>query len=173
MAKLPVPGHAEFQQKEMPLRARLLQQTPTVTSAIAVIISALALTVSIHETRLSNEGTASAVYDRTETMILDLDKTFLAHPALRPYFYDNQPLALTDGKGDETRALAELTLDTYEIILSELRDHPDRYQGKDEYDAWIADGFRNSTVLSKYFDAHSRWYSPALQALRREGGGTP
>ena len=121
MAKPPVPGHTQFQQKEMPLRERFLQQTPTVTSVIAVLISALALTVSIHETRLSNEGTASAVCDRTEMMILDLDKTCLAHPTLRPYFYETKPLTSTDGGADEARSLAELTLAARGISQSRPR----------------------------------------------------
>jgi len=58
-------------------------------------------------------------------------------------------------------AQAEMTLDVFEIVLTQIRQHPNWFPS-DQADgdrAWITDSFKNSEVLRVYLDTHVSWYT--------------
>jgi len=139
-------------------------------TAVPIFISVAALAVSVRQATLSAEITNSTVYDRGVNVVLDLDKVYLANADIRSYFYENLRLEKADPNLHRVEALAEMTLDTYEIVLLEIRTHPSHYPSLTEYHQWVIDGFRMSEVLRNYFDKHASWYSKELGELRRSSG---
>ena len=135
-------------------------------TALPIVISAIALFVSIRQASLTSETTGSTVYERQFAITLDLSKAFLANSDLRDYFYENRHVDKTDPNFHRIDALAEMTLDTYEIVLTTIREHASRYPNPEEYYLWIKDGFKMSEALRQCLDRRAGWYSKQLRDLR-------
>jgi hypothetical protein len=134
--------------------------------AFPVLISLIALVVSVEQSRFANEETAASVYNRTANVVLEKDRAYLENYELRPYFYQNRHLDESDPKADKVKAMAELTLDCFQMILAGIDANPHRYSSPEEDRAWILDSFKHSEVLRDYVAANRRGFSNEMLALR-------
>jgi hypothetical protein len=137
-------------------------------SLLPLVISIIALSVSIRQWRVVNEATTTTVYDRTVSMVLEIDRAHLNNPKLRPFFYENRHLDKKDPDANQVEALAEVILDCFEILLTEIKDHPNRYPHSDGDRAWIVDSFKHSEVLRDYLDSHKQWFAGEIFELRQK-----
>jgi hypothetical protein len=134
-----------------------------------IIVSVLALVIAVRQSFIANEAATLTAYDRGVGPVLELDKVYLANSDLRPFFYENRHLDGSDPARTRALALAEMTLDVFENVLTQVTEHPNRFPN-DQYEgdiAWMTEMFRSSEVLRNYMDSHKSWYSANLQGIRR------
>jgi hypothetical protein len=113
-------------------------------------------------------------YHGASDRALQMDQVFIAHPLIRPYFYDGVPVPDDDGDNAELRnrvlAVAEFVVD----ILEDCWDNEDCYAGEDR-DAWmhwIYEVFESSPAASTLYAENVEWY-PKLTKLFEEEGSPP
>jgi hypothetical protein len=147
-----------------------------VVAGIAVAVSMLAAWHSSKQTRTSME--VGTTLSATE-LALDIDRIFIEHPAVRPYFYDNRALHNAVDKGGEelnSRVLAvgEFILDALECIWQSTKQVSE--DGEDDKEAWrsyIVRVFQQSIVLWDLYTEYQidlgddGWY-PLLSELQQD-----
>lgn len=135
-----------------------------------VLVTALGLIITVGQWLIARESASATIYDRMVTAILELDKVHLNNPEVRPFFYDDRPLDPNDKITPKVHAIAEMTVDTFEIVLTQIRLNQDRFRSGEQDRRWITESFQRSRVLRDTFDATSRWYGPDLLGLRQKAG---
>ena len=141
----------------------------TVLSAIAIVVSVAAYLNSRRESNIADQSAAATIYNQMVVAILELDKIHLNNPKVRTFFYENRPLDPRDELAPQVHAIAEITLDTFEIVLAQIRLNPNRFRTAEPQDRrWITDSFQHSQVLRDDFDAHTQWYGSDLLTLRKQ-----
>jgi hypothetical protein len=150
-----------------PLRKRFfrrlfsLEGMSTIASLTSVMI---VLNQSIDLRRTVQRDT----YQKAYQTVFDLDRLFLDHPELKPYFYSGQTL---DAKTDpvlraRVESTAEWISDFFDNLFYNVKLGPN-----EDWSAWesyIEETFRRSPALRDYVQAHRGWYSDELgEALDR------
>jgi hypothetical protein len=135
-----------------------------------MIISSVSTGFTFRHMSIANDSAAATIYDRTTAAVFELDKIHVAYPELRPFFYENRELRKDDPLAPRVFAVAEMTLDTFQIVLTQIRQNPRRYPDYASDRHWIVDAFKNSKVLRDYMDAHKTWYAGEVLDLRRQAG---
>jgi hypothetical protein len=140
---------------------------PIVLSSFALIISIRQSFIANDAAKIANEAATVTAYDRGVNPVLELDKAYLANSDLRPFFYENKHLDDKAPARARGLALAEMSLDCYENILTQVTEHPTRFpeQQREADVAWITQMFKNSEVLRDYLHSHRSWYSKTLLEL--------
>jgi hypothetical protein len=95
-------------------------------------------------------------------MILDMDKMFLEHPDLRPYFYQDGTNQIRCIHDDDTNcvqvmAACEFVMDTFDCFLAQRVRYGHQTIDADWTD-WMKDTFSHSPSLALYMDEHQNWY---------------
>jgi hypothetical protein len=136
--------------------------------ALSIVLSLIALFVSLHQYYIAREGVSVNEYNSGAYPEIELDKAYLANSELRPYFYENKHLDSNDPARMRVLALAEMSLDCFQVVLTQDKEHPNSAskEERDEDFQWIADSFKNSEVLRDYMDSHQSWYQKELRDLR-------
>lgn len=122
----------------------------------AIVVSLGSAVLSIRQSNIANESAAVATYERTFNLVMKLDQVHLDHPEVRPYFYQDRPLDQDDPNANLVHAIAEMTLDQFSIILTQVSSNPNRYVDIRGYKAWMIDSFKHSRILREYVDDHAR-----------------
>ena len=117
-------------------------------SVIAILVSVVSLLIAW---RIGARTLRITTYRSATDLMLEVDRLFVAHPKLRPYFYEN--VACPRGHADHHRvqAIAELELDVLECIWDGSRTY-----SKADRESWAK--YINDTLKR----------SPALQAMRAD-----
>jgi hypothetical protein len=124
----------------------------------AIIVSLGSAVLSVRQSNIANESAAVATSERTFNLVMKIDQVHLDHPEVRPYFYQDRPLGQNDPQANLVHAIAEMTLDHFSIILTQVSANPNRYVDIRGYKAWMADSFKHTSVLPDYLDEHASWY---------------
>lgn len=108
------------------------------------------------------EAFKSSNYSNASPMILDLDKEFVEHPELRPYFYQdgtNQVVRANPGDTNyvQVMAMSEYMLDTFDSFLAQRVRYGHQKIDTDWTD-WMKDTFSHSPTLAHYMKEHKNWY---------------
>ena len=133
-----------------------------IIAMVAVVISALSLLFSV---RLGRRSAHITTYRSATDLALEMDKIFVSHPRLRPFFYDGEDVS---GQPEDTRhqvaAVAEFMLDCLECIW-DLRD---TYEPDDRrsWQRFVVDMLDASPPLGAMYRQRrgQDWY-PALDNL--------
>jgi hypothetical protein len=128
-------------------------------TAVATIASVAILATQTLDLRRSVQRDT---YQKAYETVYDLDRHFLEHPELKPYFYGGQVVdaaadAVTRAKVEST---AEWISDFFDNIYYNIKSGPD-----EDWTAWesyIQETFRRSPALRDYLRAHRDWYSAEL-----------
>lgn len=107
-----------------------------------------------------------------------MDKIFLEHPELRPYFYENIDISqITD---DDTRRrvmiVAEYQLDYFDLVMTQLDYIPtdgDSQEDKENWNKYFADSFAKSPALCKRIGDNPDWYMTRLVKISKENCKNP
>jgi hypothetical protein len=141
-------------------------------SAIGLGISALGFTAVIVSIRTAREQMANSaaqtrlqVRDRTLGNMLALDRVFLDHPELRPYFYDGKDLDKSDPRFAQVEAVAEMHLDVFDYALNYRLQFPNEYHFPEGHESFIREMLAQSPVMRRHLEKKAAWYSPELRAL--------
>jgi hypothetical protein len=93
--------------------------------------------------------------------ILELDKTFLAYPELRPYFYSGEVISPTDDKYNKVLSIAEYQLDLFDLFWQHSS-YLSKRQDWVAWEKWISAGFADSPIMCKHLNALQDTYSEGL-----------
>lgn len=111
--------------------------------------------------RSANDSLRTGVYANMSNWTFELDKAFIEHPELRPYFYDKKDIREDDPLFAKAAAMAEFELDNFDSIMEQERYFPagSLHEG---WRRWIFNGFDKSPVLVR-----------TIEQLRSEYEGGP
>jgi hypothetical protein len=161
------PSDSEASQEDVKPKTR--EPLFTWKHVFPIIVSVLALIIALRQSFIANDAATLTAYDRGVGPVLELDKAYVGNSDLRPFFYENKRLEGADPARARTLALAEMTLDVFENVLTQVTEHPNRFPS-DQYEgdvAWMTGMFKSSEVLRSYLDSHKSWYSANLRGIRR------
>lgn len=144
---------------------------------ISIVISTLTLlflsyqaVLATQQTRNNSTSTIASLYSQIAGHMLDIDKTFVAHPELRPYFYRNRALPPAGKSADYERcmAVAETLLDFLDLVIV-LQEISCSYKTShifqhhiEEWNDYFIEIYRTSPALRRCFKEHQSWYSQHL-----------
>jgi hypothetical protein len=158
------------------------QRLSLALSAAGLIISVLGFSAVIFSIRTAQgqlsymaAQTSLQVKDRSLANALALDRVFLDHPELRPYFYEGKDLDKADPLYPIVEAVADMHLDVYTYGLSYRICYPDQYRHPKAYAHCVRDMLAHSPVLRRRLEKKAAWFSPQLRELLKGtpcGGGT-
>jgi hypothetical protein len=136
------------------------------------VISALGFTAVIVSIRTAQAQMANAaaqtrlqVRDRTLSNVLALDRVFLDHPELRPYFYEGKDLDKSDPLYPKVEAVAEMHLDVFDYNLNYRLHFPKEYHFAEGNESFIREMLAHSPVMRRHLEKSAQWFSPELRAL--------
>lgn len=127
------------------------------TTAVALAVTVGGFVVVYFQLRNANEALSGGVNASVSTWTFEIDKAFLEHPELRPYFYGGQDIAPDDPNFHKAEAMAEFLLDSFDSIESFKGDIPAGIP-HEGWVNWIYDCYGNSPLLRRYAAKQSRWY---------------
>ncbi len=140
----------------------------------AETISVIALLVSMASAvtawRLGEQSQRITTYRSATDLVLEVDRVFIDHPQLRPYFYEDTVCPAGHLDKNLVDAVAELQLDVLECIW----DSRDTYTSVDR-DSWaqyIREVFAASPAIRDAYSANEGWY-PTLDLLFKEEPPAP
>ena len=147
-------------------------------SLIISFLSALSIGSIFVQFWQTKTNLQASMYATITTETLEMDKIFLAHPNLRPYFYEDKDISeITD---DETRhkvmIIAEYQLDYFDLVMTQLDYIPtdkDSKEDKDNWDKYFADSFAHSPALCRRIGLNPDWYMTRLVNLSEENCKKP
>jgi len=88
----------------------------------------------------------------------ELDKAFLDHPELRPYFYDGKDIQQSDPLYFRAETMAEFILDNFDSIMKFDRTYPETLH--EGWRNWIYDSFSRSPLLVRTMEKLKPEYEP-------------
>lgn len=98
---------------------------------------------------------------------IEIDKSFIQHPELRPYFYDNIPIDTNSGDYRRACNIAELMLDGFDAVMGNQY-YKLTVKEKDMWRKWIFACFKQSPILRQIFDDTRDWYSAEIGEIYHE-----
>lgn len=143
----------------------LLGLCVSIASIGAVAISFYALKRADTSARLSR---AAAAYQEMVSRSEDVDKVFVEHPAMRPYFRDKKSLSRADEDYNLAAAIAEMRLDAFDDLLQ----FPDLTGFGSQAENWrhtVRDAFRDSPLMYDLIASYKANYGPTIVKLANEG----
>jgi len=122
-----------------------------------------ALGLTWHQARLSRHAVSAQAWQGLTGQGTEISKIFIEHPDLRPYFYDEKPIATDDVNRNAVLQLSEMYLD---FIESFQDDYVYKLPGMAEdgkyrlqWDLYFRDMFATSPTLCKVAKEKQKWYS--------------
>ena len=128
-------------------------------SSLQLGVSVLGFLIVGYTLWYANQSIQSNVFTNMAAWTFELDKVFLEHPHLRPYFCSGKPLD-SDPKDDDyyrVLTIAELTLDMIDSML-QLEGHFPRDLPLTGWKEWMRDCFRDSPVTCQVFEERRKWF---------------
>jgi hypothetical protein len=125
------------------------------------------------QTRNNSTSTISQLYKDIAEKMLAIDRIFIDHPNLRPYFYSNKsPREVRDvEEREQFQSTAEIILDFFDLLMV-LKDISRKYKTDAifhshlaEWDDYFLDVYRTSPVLQDFFHEHIAWWSDDMVDL--------
>lgn len=135
-------------------------QLQRATDIAQIVTAGTSLLVFVSILLVARQVKQEALGTRT-TLITTVGEAFVAHPEIRPYFYDG-----IEPQDPEHRARAEAIA----VSLSGAMDHVAadlKRLKKHERKAWetyFTDIWNNSPVFRAHMEGHRDWYGPKLRA---------
>ena len=106
--------------------------------------------------RILRSGARGSIYD----MASRINEAFLAHPELRPYFFDGKKIS-PESK-DYARAVA--VADYYCLYLEQITTQGENVSAssRKSWYKYAADIYSNSPLLKAYLKGKRSWYAPVF-----------
>lgn len=147
-------------------------------SLVFIFIQTLQATENLTKTTTNMKA---SMYATMTAQTLEMNKIFLQHPDLRPYFYDKKDLSEVPDKDihhthHRIMIVAEYQLDYFDLLMTQLDYIPtdeDSEEDKANWNKYFADSFANSPALCKRISLNPDWYMTRLVNISKEKCRTP
>jgi len=124
------------------------------------------------QTSKATENMQASMYATIATHTFEMDRLFIEHPNLRPYFYGGKDIDEKDKDYDLVIAIAEHQLDYFDATWTQLGyipDDADKEEDRETWNRYFLDSFANSPILCKRFNMNRSWYMNSLAQKADEG----
>jgi hypothetical protein len=122
----------------------------------------ISILVAIQQSRLGTKGTRANVYNSINMEMMEIDRYFVEHPDLKPYFYECKDVAETDPIYPRVASMAEWMIDFMDNVLVLSRSMPE-FPWKDSWFKYFEDLFNNSVVMCRFWRQRETWYAGAMR----------
>lgn len=152
---------------------------------ILQVLTSLTTLVTIlfvwRQTRNNSTSTISQLYKDIAEHMLTVDKIFIEHPNLRPYFYSNKSpdKARSTEECEQIQSIAEIILDFFDLLWV-LKDISRKYKTHTvfqshiaEWDDYFLDVYKTSPALQDFFHEHEDWWSEEMIAFFKSAALKP
>jgi hypothetical protein len=130
---------------------------------VGVVVSLLLLRA---QGLAQRDATLVIAYQNMTAQMADMNRFFLEHLELRPYFFDGASLPSVDGERERVLAAAEMYLNVMDSVLTQL---PILSRGSvaADWEAYFRDVYTSSPVIREFWNQHGRaWFANSpLMAL--------
>jgi hypothetical protein len=140
------------------------------TGILGAVIGSLlggvfALKATKRQVEVMLEQAREDVHERLYSQSLEIMKFFAEHPEVRPYFYDNKPLAKAVTELESLRVLstAEMVSGFMELVALQIEVQPAGIQPR--WRAYIVDSYNSSAVVREHLAECEAWYADDLLRL--------
>lgn len=135
---------------------------------IAPILICIGLAATYYQARRLDQSLRATVQTSTLNHVLVIDRMFLEHTDLRPYFYDGKVPDPSDARTyPEVLTAAETILDVFDVVCEQRTRFGDIWSRAEAWDKWIIDTFRTSPILRTMMEERASWYDSRLLTLKR------
>lgn len=107
----------------------------------------------------ASEGLENSVTTEMFDYVQELNKLFLDHPELWPYFNDGEPIEKGDPSYYKALAAADYHLDLIDAIWMQSHFIEDFQEDQAAWDDWFSSMFSASPILCVRLDQAKKWYS--------------
>lgn len=130
----------------------------TIISIFSLAISAGGFWYVYKGLKASDASYATNTYLQTYGWTYQIDKTFINHPKLRRYFYDNKNIKKTDPDYAIAAATAELILDNLDAVLNNKSYFKENMAAKDSWEENTKDYFNRSPIICSIFKENTDYW---------------
>ena len=164
----------DLEQRQYWYRDLKYKRVQLVISVIGFVSVIASLYFNARQTSNVAEALRGNLYSKIAVNTQELDRIFIDHARLRPYFYEGKDVSPDDPDHQLIEAVAELKLDIFEFNLLTDRDFErvlpadtDWQSLREGSRAWVEFSFAKSPILCKYLELHKHWYSRQLYEVMR------
>lgn len=146
-----------------------LAELAQVVAACATVLALLGLVFVWKQVKLQQDNSRVEVVTGLTTLITDVDRVFIDHPALWKYFNDDVPVPERgDEEGDRVRVIAV----TMANVLDHIVEHRQQVtcETKESWLRYVTEVHEKSPAFREVLEVHRTWW-PGLQRQIREGAG--
>lgn len=149
----------------------LVEQNHILVETLAAVFGVFAVFLLVWQLYQAQESIRSDTINQIYSHMVEIDKFFIEHPELKPYFYDNKYIGeenlLLDTKVTsfekhkaQVYATTEMIADFFsESLLGVSHLKESTYQGWREYIKYV---YKNSPPLRKLYCERKSWYKDEL-----------
>jgi len=96
-------------------------------------------------------------------LVTDMDRVFVEHPDLYPYFYQCQEIDPSNKLYTEASAAAVQMLDLMDIAATQNDTFKSQWDTPQAWDEWIRDQLRRSPITRDRLKTYLNWYGKRLK----------
>lgn len=127
------------------------------------MILAVTFVVFVVQAQSMTRSTRASVYQTVAEQMMSIDRLFVEHPELRPYFYGSKPSPSEELDRERVAATCELFLDFMDNVVGQTRHIPEYLTGPwQEYFQSIAS---TSPSLREFWRTNRDWYDDNMRRL--------
>lgn len=137
---------------------------------LSLIVAVVGIGFVVWSVRNNTKSVSTGVQQHAMSLVTDLDKVFIDHPQLYPYFYECKELELDPNDKESKRvvAAAMMMLDVLDMAAMQSTENKLDWGDPEAWDRWIFDQFVRSPILRKTLKEHEGWYGKRLKTKRDE-----
>lgn len=138
--------------------------TQLLVNLLDLIVVVVSVIVLFRQTGLMVKQTRASVYQSIAGQMIEIDRVFLEHPSLKPYFYEGKPLPPV-GTSDyyQVMSIAEMLIDFIDSVMTQAPNMPDYPWST--WQAYFTDLLQASPALQFYWQRYRKWYPQAIRIL--------
>jgi hypothetical protein len=132
-------------------------------SLFVSIVGLGSVVVSIRALRQSEDAVLAGLSQQVISDSMDVDKIFIQHPEMRPFFRDKRPIRPGDDGYNRAAAIAELRVNALDAVLT--------FPGVFKEDSWrnvARSAFRDSPIMCEFVSKYKDNYSAATVKIADE-----
>lgn len=144
-----------------------IQALAAISQALVSCIGLPGLVISLlllwRQSREQTIATRAMIHQNLTTTMIDIDKFFIEHPELKPYFYNNADIAEHDPDYARVQSTAEMFLDFADFVLMhkpEMKNYP-----WDEWEDYFLEIYAHSPMTRRFWGGKRDWYKSTLTPL--------
>jgi len=111
----------------------------------------------------------NAIKSSMLSLMVDLDKVYLEHPELVPYFYGGLDIATNHPDYRQAYATAVMVLDVMDIGKLQSTQFKEFWTHPETWEEWIQDQFADSPIVCRVFAERRNWYGSEMTTMYDEG----